>query len=140
MNLRAIANAYTRGINPNTTDATLMTNVGYTYSDSGKQIPSYNSYPDIEIQVQSLESKDLEFLASIMTQQGQYTFVYANNLVSAQRRTLDKGSDLMIFKPYREDEFVAWRVVKVVESYPDWVKVLVVRLSAEEAAKYGYTT
>ena len=44
----------------------------------------------IEIQTQSLKSKDLQHL-NLTAQQGQYNFVYANGLISAQRRNLDKG-------------------------------------------------
>jgi len=50
-------------------------------------------------------------------------------LISAQRRNLDKGEDLLKFKAYGEDEVSTWKVTKVMESYPDWVKVLVHRVT-----------
>ena len=77
---------------------------------------------------QSIESKDLQHL-NLTAQQGQYNFVYANGLISAQRRNLDKGEDLLKFKAYGEDEVSTWKVTKVMESYPDWVKVLVHRVT-----------
>lgn len=127
MNLRAIANSITRGVNPNNTEATLASCTGYTIVAGGKQVPQY-SESVIEIQTQSIESDQLEHL-NLSSQQGQYNFVYANGLISAQRRTLNKGEDLLKFKPYGEDDVVTWKVVKVLESYPDWVKVLVHRTS-----------
>lgn len=127
MNLRAIANSITRGINPNNTQATLMTNDGFDIIAGGKKVPKYIE-STIEIQTQSIESDELNHL-NLIAQQGQYNFVYANGLISAQRRTLSKGEDMLRFKPYGEDDEVVWKVVKVMESYPDWVKVLVHRTS-----------
>lgn len=127
MNLRAIANSITRGVNPNNTQAILCTNMGYTIARGGVQTPSYTESP-IEIQTQSIESDELDHL-NLVSQQGQYNFVYANGLISAQRRSLDKGEDLLKFKPYGENDVVTWKVVKVMESYPDWVKLLVHRTS-----------
>ena len=116
MNLRAIANSLTRGINPNNTTAILAKNDGYTVAAGGIKTPKY------------IESKDLQHL-NLTAQQGQYNFVYANGLISAQRRNLDKGEDLLKFKAYGEDEVSTWKVTKVMESYPDWVKVLVHRVT-----------
>ena len=127
MNLRAIANSLTRGINPNNTTAILAKNDGYTVAAGGIKTPKYIE-STIEIQTQSIESKDLQHL-NLTAQQGQYNFVYANGLISAQRRNLDKGEDLLKFKSYGENEVSTWKVTKVMESYPDWVKVLVHRVT-----------
>ena len=113
MNLRAIANSLTRGINPNNTTAILAKNDGYTVAAGGIKTPKYIE-STIEIQTQSIESKDLQHL-NLTAQQGQYNFVYANGLISAQRRTLNKGEDMLKFKPYGEDGEVVWKVVKVME-------------------------
>ena len=127
MNLRAIANSLTRGINPNNTTAILAKNDGFTIMAGGIKTPKYIE-STIEIQTQSIESKDLQHL-NLTAQQGQYNFVYANGLISAQRRNLDKGEDLLKFKAYGEDEVSTWKVTKVMESYPDWGKVLVHRVT-----------
>lgn len=131
MNLYAIANSITRAVNPNNTQAILMTNMGYQIIRGGKQVAIHDSAP-IEIQTQSIESDQLEHL-NLINQQGQYNFVYANGLLSAQRRSLDKGEDYLIFKPYGEEQNAVWKVVKVMESYPDWTKVLVHRMGQVEA-------
>jgi len=118
MNLRAIANSITRGVNPNNTEAILASCTGYTIVAGGKQVPQYLESV-IEIQTQSIESDQLEHL-NLSSQQGQYNFVYANGLISAQRRTLSKGEDLLKFKPYGEDDVVTWKVVKVLNLDRDW--------------------
>lgn len=134
--LRMMANSVTRGVNSNIPDATLLTNAGYTIAANGKQVPRYAD-STIEIQTQSIETEQLQHL-NLISQQGQYSYIYANGLISAQRRTLALGSDLIVFKPYGEDEIVAWRVLKVIESYSDWVKILGVRLSKLDAEKLGW--
>lgn len=127
MNLRAIANSLTRGVNPNNTQAALMTNDGFEIIAGGKKVPKYIE-STIEIQTQSIESNVLEHL-NLTAMQGQYNFVYANGLISAQRRSLDKGEDMLRYKAYGEDTESTWKVVRVMESYPDWVKVLVHRVN-----------
>ena len=56
MNLRAIANSLTRGINPNNTTAILAKNDGFTIAAGGIKTPKYIE-STIEIQTQSIESK-----------------------------------------------------------------------------------
>ena len=124
MNLRGIANSITTSVNPNQS-AILRINDGYTVSDSGEQIPQYTNDP-ITIQPQSLETSDLEHL-DLMNQQGQFLYVYANGRISGLRRSLGLGSEHIIFTPYGEDEPVDWMVKRVLESFPDWVKVLLWR-------------
>ena len=124
MNLRSIANSVTTSINPNI-DAILRVNEGHTVNDAGKQIPSFTE-TSITVQPQSLSTQDLEHL-NLMSQQGQFIYAYANGRISALRRSLGKGAEQIVFTPYGEDEPVAWRVKQVIESYPDWVKVLLWR-------------
>ncbi len=124
MNLRGIANSVITSINPNI-DAVLRVNEGYTVDDTGKQIPRFSEVP-ITVQPQSLSTQDLEHL-NLMSQQGQFIYAYANGRISALRRSLGKGSEQIVFTPYGEDVPVTWKVKQVIESYPDWVKVLLWR-------------
>ncbi|MFX5108418.1 hypothetical protein ABTC70_19755, partial [Acinetobacter baumannii] len=64
---------------------------------------------------------------NLVSQQAQYSFAYLNGRVSAIRRSKGTGSEQLIFKPYGEDDEVTWNVTKVIESYPNWVKVLICR-------------
>lgn len=124
MNLRAMANSAVVSVNGNIS-ATLKVNDGYETTPAGDQIPKY-SEQTIIIQTQSLETQDLEHL-NLMNQQGQFIYAYANGRISALRRSLGKGSEQLIFKPYGEDDDVIWNVSRVIESYPEWVKVLLWR-------------
>lgn len=124
MNLSAIANGMTSSVNPNM-QAILKVNEGYEVDDYGDQIPKFIEHT-ITIQTQSMSTADLERL-NYASQQGQFLYAYANGSVSALRRSQGKGAEMMIFKPYGEDADAEWLVKQVVESYPDWVKVVLWR-------------
>ena len=124
MNLSAIANGMTSSVNPNM-QAILKVNEGYEVDDYGDQIPKFIEHT-ITIQTQSMSTADLERL-NYASQQGQFLYAYANGSVSALRRSQGKGAEMMIFKPYGEDTDAEWLVKQVVESYPDWVKVVLWR-------------
>ena len=124
MNLSAIANGMTSSVNPNM-QAILKVNEGYEVDDYGDQIPKFIEHT-ITIQTQSMSTADLERL-NYASQQGQFLYVYANGSVSALRRSQGKGAEMMTFKPYGEDVDADWMVKQVVESYPDWVKVVLWR-------------
>ena len=124
MNLSAIANGMTSSVNPNM-QAILKVNDGYEVDDYGDQIPKFIEHT-ITIQTQSMSTVDLERL-NYASQQGQFLYAYANGSVSALRRSQGKGAEMMIFKPYGEDADAEWLVKQVVESYPDWVKVVLWR-------------
>lgn len=124
MNLSAIANGMTSSVNPNM-QAILKVNEGYEVDDYGDQIPKFIEHT-ITIQTQSMSTADLERL-NYASQQGQFLYAYANGSVSSLRRSQGKGAEMMIFKPYGEDADAEWLVKQVVESYPDWVKVVLWR-------------
>lgn len=124
MNLRAIANGMTSSVNPNMA-AVLKVSDGYDVDEYGIQVPKYTEQ-QIMIQTQSMSTADLERL-NYVSQQGQFLYAYVNGSISALRRSLGKGSEMMVFKPYGEDAEAEWLVKQVVESYPDWVKVVLCR-------------
>ena len=125
MNLRAMANSITCTVNANI-QATLCINQGYTITDDGTQIPSYERIPKI-VDVQGLNTSDLMRLGDI-SQQGQYNSVYLDGMIDAQIRSLDKGEDTIEFVPQGETDPVKWRVVAVLERYTEtWTKVAVCR-------------
>lgn len=122
--VRVIANSITRGVNENI-NAVIMVNDGYEILDNGKQVPKYLTQERV-IQTQSLSTQDLEHL-NLVNQQGMFLYAYADGMISAIRRQLNLGSSIMRFKPYGEDAEVDWNVKQVVESYNDWVKVVLWR-------------
>lgn len=118
MNLRAIANSHTRAINPNTANAIHKMNMGYEIIAGGKQKPKYEEKPITDLQIQSLKSERL-FHLNLVNQQGMFCTFLANNLVSAQVRSMAKGEDYLVFRPANEVEPVEWKVVKIEGSYDD---------------------
>ena len=124
MNLSAIANGITSSINPNI-EAVLKVNDGYDVDEYGVQVPKFTEQ-QVMIQTQSMSTADLEHL-NYASQQGQFLYAYANGSISALRRSQGKGAEMMVFKPYGEDADAKWLVKQVVESYPDWVKVVLCR-------------
>ena len=124
MNLRGIANGVITSINPNQ-PAILKVNIGNDVDETGKQIPKFDTSP-ITIQPQSIDTSDLEHL-DLISQQGQFLYAYANGKISAIRRSQGLGNERVIFTAYSESEPSEWIVKRVLESYADWVKVLLCR-------------
>lgn len=134
MNLRAIANSITRGVNPNATEATHRINEGFEIMAGGIKVPKYTEIAIKDLQVQECGSEKLYHL-NLTAQQGMYSTFFANGLVSAQVRSMLKGEDYLIFRPPNETQLTEWRVVKVERSYDDgsledgsgWVQGIVYR-------------
>ena len=126
LRMRKIANGITRSVNGNVA-CKIKVSTGYTVDGYGQQIPSYTEQ-DIELQLQSMSTQDLAHF-DFINQQGQFVYGYANGVISAIRRQLGLGSSIAIFKAYGEDTLSEWNVKQVVESYDDWVKVVLWRLN-----------
>lgn len=124
MNLSGIANSVISGVNPNQ-KAVLKINTGTTVDDAGKVKPCFTEQP-ITIQPQSLSTADLDHL-NLINQQGQFMYAYITGQISAIRRSQGKGAEHVMFTAYGEDEPSDWVVKQVVESYPQWCKVLLWR-------------
>lgn len=124
MNLRGIANAAITAVNPNRS-ATLRLNDGYGVDDSGKRTPQYVDTA-VVIQTQTLSTQDLALFDSL-AQQGSLIYVYVTGQFKALRRIDGKGADKLVFVPYGESQAIEWQVKQVIESWPDWCKVLLWR-------------
>lgn len=124
--VRLLANKMTRAVNENV-DCILKVSTGYTIDDAGQQIPDYVEQ-NVELQLQSMSTQELAHF-DFINQQGQFVYGYANGVISAIRRQLDKPSSVAIFAAYGEESTSEWNVKQVVESYNDWVKVVLWRLN-----------
>lgn len=124
--VRLLANKMTRAVNENV-NATIKVSIGYDIIAGGIQVPKYETQ-DVELQLQSMSTQDLAHF-DFINQQGQFVYGYANGVISAIRRQLNKGQSVAIFKPYGEDTPTEWTVKQVAESYNDWVKVILWRLN-----------
>lgn len=126
INVRRMANSMTSMVNPNR-DAVLRVNTGYITDDAGNQKPSFDEMP-VKIQAQSLQSDESDHLG-LVDRQGEFISAYAYGSIAAIQRWLKRGESQLVFVPYGENEPVVWNVDKVLESYPTWVRLLLVRLT-----------
>lgn len=118
MNLRAIANAATQSINPNTL-VTVKVSSGYTIdSASRRQVPAYTTETG-QANIQALDGKDLKQLDGLNIQ-GTIRAAYLYGNLAGVVRPDSKGGDLVEFSSQ------SWLVVKVLETWPDWCKVAIV--------------
>ena len=122
LRLRSIANSMTVAVNENT-EALLRVSEGYSITPDGTQIPKFVEQTRI-LQTQSMDVEDLAHLG-FANQQGQFMLAYADGMIPAIRRGMQLGTTMIILKPYGEEVATIWQVKKVVESYNDWVKVLI---------------
>lgn len=126
MNLNAIANMFTRTVTPNIT-VTLFQGGGYTVDDEGDQIPNpYIQTVYTDANSQSLETRDLESIG-IAFNQAQHNYVYLNTLAKPLSRVLQTGEDYLEFVAHNETAISRWMVVRQMENYEGWTKVLVCR-------------
>lgn len=118
MNLRAIANAATQSINPNT-PVTVKVSSGYTTDPaSRRQVPAYTVETG-QANIQALDGKDLKQLDGLNIQ-GTIRAAYLYGNLAGVVRPDSKGGDLVEFNSQ------SWLVVKVLETWPDWCKVAIV--------------
>jgi hypothetical protein len=129
MNLRQVANRYTRAVNPNLS-ATLQRCSGYTTSADGRRVPSYGADEDVNVQLQTLTQSELEHLDKLNISNGQAS-VFIDTQLSSVDRSSQSGGDLIVFS---SDWSVpaslrgqTWLVVALLEGWPGsgWCKAAI---------------
>lgn len=124
INLRAMANSVTSAINPNI-PAVLKRSTGYTTDDAGVRVNTFTEQ-NIVIQSQSMTSKELQLVESLGLQ-GYTRAVHLNGNIEGLRRHVEQGADILTFKQHDDAEAMDWLVVQVMESWPNWCRVLLCR-------------
>lgn len=121
MNLRAIANAATRTVNPNLT-VSWRAYSGYTISAAGKATPSYAADAPLVAQVQALTRKEVEHIAAMNLSPCDRA-AYVNGEIAAFDRVAQTGGDLLVF------EGVVWKAMAILEGWTTagWMKVALVQ-------------
>ena len=127
INLRAVANSITSTINPNI-PAVLKRSTGYTTDDAGVRVNAFTEQ-NIVIQSQSMTSKELQLVESLGLQ-GYTRAVHLNGNIEGLRRHVEQGADILMFKQHDDSEPMDWLVVQVMESWPNWCRVLLCRQGA----------
>jgi hypothetical protein len=112
-----IANRAISVINPHRR-AKLRRAAGYTIAADGTQIPRYDEIGDLLVNVQSLSTTDL-MKADGLNLQGNKNSVYLQGNWNGIIRADQTGGDILILDGYE------WLVALVLESWPEWTKVLV---------------
>jgi hypothetical protein len=122
MNLRGLANQLTSQINPNQA-ITWVQNTGYTTNAAGKRTPTTTS-SSISAQVQALSGRDLDHMDGMNVQGVMRTvFMYGNP--QGVVRVDSKGGDMLQFPEIPGGANRNWLVTQVIETWPDWAKVVV---------------
>lgn len=118
MNLHGLVSQQIGRINP-FTKATLRQSTGYEITADGTQTPTYREW-DVSIQVQALSTDELQRVDGLNLQ-GNKQGVYLNGNWNGVVRASRMGGDLLVFGGQ------TWLVVSVIESWPDWCKLLVLQ-------------
>lgn len=123
MNLHGIVRGAIQTVNPDT-KIDLYASTGFTQDASFKQVPAYAAKSTVYGQVQALTGKDLKHEALINIQ-GLCRAVYFYGNVQGIVRPDGKGGELMFFPQVPGGTNQCWKVVCVLETWPDWCKVAV---------------
>lgn len=116
MNLHAIVRGAITRVNPDT-EAVFKVYNGAVTIPGGKREQSYTDVP-VTVQLQELSSTDLRQVDAVNIQ-GILRVAYLNGNFSGINRPEQKGGDILMLGEQK------WLVVKVVELWPDWVRVII---------------
>ena len=130
LRVRKLANRMTSAVNENVT-ATVKISTGYTVSPSGKQEQSYVSVNRV-LQLQSMESDELEHFG-FSSQQGVFKSVYMDGMIDIIDRMDQKGTSLVETQRYGDSRISTWQVMKIAESYNDWVRFIIRQTGVKDA-------
>lgn len=125
VNVRTIANALTRSINPNI-GATVRRYTGETTAASGKRAANYAAPTPLVVQAQALSKKEVDHLNSMGISNATRA-AYANGQLAAMDRKTQSGGDLLQF------ENIVWLVGAVLEGWTTagWCKVALIQQLGE---------
>lgn len=123
MNLHAIAVGPISAINPQR-PIVVQVSLGYATADDGSQVPNYGPPQKAVGQIQPLTGGELEHMDALNLQ-GDFVGIYINGKIDGIVRAENKGGDLIT----TTDDGKNYLVTQVLESWPDWTKVVATRQS-----------
>jgi hypothetical protein len=123
MNLLALANTVITSVNPNIPVVWIQSS-GYTTDTAGKRV-STTTTTTIQAQVQGISASDLRHVDNLGIE-GVKRSVHMLGNVQGVVRADQKGGDILQFPEIPGGVVRNWRVVNVMETYPDWSRVIVV--------------
>lgn len=116
MNLHGLVSGAIAVINP-FTDGTMQVSTGYTTGASGSRAPNYSSV-EVSLQLQALSYQDLKQIDGLNIQ-GVLKAAYVKGNFNGVNRPKQQGGDLL------EIGSDTWLIVQVLETWPDWCKLIV---------------
>jgi hypothetical protein len=124
MNLHGIVSPAIGTVNPQRL-IPYYASAGYTQNAAFKQVPAYADAINIQAQIQALTGKDLRHEA-LQNIQGLFRGVYIYGNKQGVDRVEAKGGDMFWFAEVPGGTARLWKVLAVLETWPDWSKVAVV--------------
>lgn len=122
MNLRSLANKYTRLTNNNIQINWMQSN-GYTTNAAGKRTPEFITLT-VWAQVQALSASDLKHLDGLnITGVMRTVYLYGN--AAGVVRADQIGGDILVFPEIPGGTNRNWVVTQVMETWSDWCRVVV---------------
>lgn len=121
MNLHGVVSGAIGAVNPFIT-GTVQVSTGYTTSDDGSQVPTYDTFDDVQMQVQALTYRDLLQVEGLNLN-GTRRAIYMNGRADGVVRSLMKGGDLITIADGANAG--VWLVAYVLEQWADWTKIAV---------------
>ena len=122
MNLRGIANQYTRLTN-NNIQVNWVQSTGYVTDDAGRRTPTTITLT-VDAQVQALSTSDLQHTDGLnMTGVMRTVYLYGN--AAGVVRADQIGGDILRFPEVPNGTVRNWLITKVVETWSDWCHVIV---------------
>lgn len=122
MNPRAIANKFTQLTNKNIC-VNWIQSTGYTTNAAGKRTPTSLTLT-VQAQVQALSATDLKQIDGLnITGVMRSVYMYGN--VAGVVRADRIGGDILVFPEVPGGTDKNWLVTQVMETWPDWCRVIV---------------
>jgi len=122
MSLRTLANSAIRLVNGNQ-QITWQQSTGYTTNAAGKRTPAFSA-STISAQIQALSGSDMKHMDG-MSVQGVMRTVYMYGNPQGVVRVDAKGGDVLVFAEVPGGPGRNWLVSQVMETWPDWARVIV---------------
>lgn len=122
MNLRLVANSATQNINPNIS-IVWDRSTGYTTNAAGQRVPTTVSTTVLG-NVQGITGEDIRHIDALNLQ-GVFRSVHMYGNVQGVVRVDAKGGDILHFPEAPNEAVKNWKVINVMETWPDWCRVLV---------------
>lgn len=125
INVRAVANRTIQPVNPNIT-ALLRRSSGVTTNAAGKRASATRDFP-VEIQSQPITSDEAKLIEAANIA-GTFRAVHLFGNYEGLKRYNEQGADLLNFKQHDDSgEAKDWQIIQVMESWPNWCRLLLCR-------------